>query len=245
MARLYDLTPEAFAEVANLADEAIVLAPTYARAHLMRAAAFLHRLCFGEITHDPESIDLALKLAKKAVDLAPQDEYSHWNMAFAYAEAGRLEEAVIECDVWLAKNPNWLALLADKGDYLAFLGRPEEAIEICRQALRVNPGDPSNFWRHSSLATAHFVAENYIDALEEAKRVAVLKPEFPRGPILWAAAAAALHKTDEAQAAVGRCRKQWPDLCIRNVVPHFMMEFARKADRKRLLALLRKAGLPE
>ena len=141
------------------------------------------------------------------------------------------------------KNPTWLPLLADKGDYLAFLGRREEAIKICQQVLDQNPTDPSNVWRHSSLATAHFVAKNYIDALKEAQLVAVLKPEFPRGPILWAAAAAALNKMDEARRVIDRCRKQWPDLCIGNVMPHFMMEFARKKDRERLLALLRKAGL--
>src|SRR5262249_7702715 len=47
MAWLYVLTPEAFAKVAGLAEQAILLEPTHARAHMMRAAAFLHRLCFG------------------------------------------------------------------------------------------------------------------------------------------------------------------------------------------------------
>jgi hypothetical protein len=43
---------------------------------------------------------------------------------------------------------------------------------------------------------------------------------------------------DEARVAVA-------DLRVRNFVPHFMMQFARDDDHERLLAMLRKAGLPE
>ena len=49
MARLYELTPDALKVVADLAEEALRLEPMYPRAHLMRAAAFLHPLCMGEI----------------------------------------------------------------------------------------------------------------------------------------------------------------------------------------------------
>ena len=166
-------------------------------------------------------------------------------MAFAYAEAGRLEDAVVECELGLEINPNWSALLADMGDYLAFLGRSKEAIEICRLALRLNPRDPTNFWRHSSIATAHFVAADYSDALEEGRRVARLHPNFLRGAIVWAAAAAALDRMDEARVAVACCLAERSDLRVRNIVPHFMMRFARDDDHERLLAMLRKAGLPE
>jgi tetratricopeptide (TPR) repeat protein len=199
----------------------------------------------GEIPHDPENVARGIDLAQTAARLAPRDEYSHWMMAFAYAEAGRLEDAVVECELGLAVNPNWSALLADMGDYLAFLGRSNKAIEVCRLALRLNPRDPSNFWRHSSIATAHFVAADYSDALEEGKRVAQWHPNFLRGAIVWAAAAAALDRMDDARVAVAHCLAQRPDLRVRNIVPHFMMRFSRDDDHERLLAMLRKAGLPE
>ena len=54
-----------------------------------------------------------------------------------------------------------------------------------------------------------------------------------------AAAAAALDDAGEARSAVGNC------LTVGTVVPHFMLRFARDADHERLLALLRKAGLPD
>jgi len=245
LGRLYDCTSDALADVADFAEQALRLDPTYPRAHLMRAAAFLHRLSMGEVPHDTENVARGLDLAQTAARLAPRDEYSHWMMALAYAEAGRLEDAVAECELGLAINPNWSVFLADKGDYLASLGRPKEAIEACQLALRLNPRDPTNFWRHSSIATAHFVAADYANALEEGKRVARSHPNFLRGAIVWAAAAAALNKMDEAHAAVAHCLAQRSDLRVCNIVPHFMLRFARDDDHARLLAMLRKAGLPE
>jgi len=53
---------------------------------------------------------------------APYDECAHWTMAFALAEAGRLEEALYACDAGISLNPNNSLLLADKGDYLGALG---------------------------------------------------------------------------------------------------------------------------
>jgi hypothetical protein len=41
------------------------------------------------------------------------------------------------------------------------------------------------------------------------------------------------------------CLALRPDLTVGGVVPRFMLRFARDADHTRLLALLRKAGLPD
>ncbi len=245
VAMMYDQTTEAMTEASDLAEEAIRIDPTYPPAHMLRANAFLHRMAFGEISHDPENVARGLELANAALRLNPHHERAHWLMAVAHARAGQLDYAVAACERGLAINPNAHLILGDMGIYLAALGRPEEAIEACRLALRLNPRDPSNFWRQAGIAAAHFVAADYEAALQEAKIVARSKPDFLRGPLLWAAAAAALGKADEARAAAQHCLAQRPDLCVGDVVPHFIPRFARDADHERLLAMLRKAGLPE
>ena len=81
-------------------------------------------------------------------------------------------------------------------------------------------------------------------ALRESKRVVRLRPGNPRAfllcGIIWAAAAAALEKVDEARTAVEHCLAQRPDLRANGV----RLQFARDEDHTRLVALLRKAGLP-
>jgi hypothetical protein len=53
-----------------------------------------------------------------------------------------------------------------------------------------------------------------------------------------------LGNNKEARAAVEDCLAQRPNLRADGAVPG-MLRFAREADRERLQALLRKAGLPE
>jgi len=58
------------------------------------------------------------------------------------------------------------------------------------------------------------------------------------------AAAAALDKADEVRSAVEYCLARRPNLHVNSVAPDFMLRFACDENHERLLALLRKAGLP-
>jgi TolB-like protein len=243
-ARVYDQTAEATAEASDLVEEAIRIDPANPVAHRVRAAVFLHRMWLGEIPHDAATVGRVLALARSALRLAPRDEWAHWAMAGAHGEAGQLEEAVAECERGLEINPNCSVILGDLGGFLGALGRPQEAIEACRLALRLSPRDPANFWHHFSIARAHFVAANYEAALQESKKVARSRPHV-QSAVIWAAAAAALDKAEEARAAVENCLAQQPGLRVSRVAPGFMLRFAREEHHERLLALLRKAGLPE
>jgi adenylate cyclase len=242
----YDLTPEAIAEASDLIEEAVRIDPSNPTVHRTRALIFLCRFFVGEILYDAASKARAFELARTALRLAPRDEYAHLAMAWAwaYAATGQLEEAVAECERGLEINPNCSLILGNKGAYLAALGRPEEAIAACRLSLQLNPRDPSNFWRQYAIAVAHFVASDYAASFEESKRVARSRPHLPSA-VIWAAAATALGKADEARTAIDDCLAQRPDLRVGGVVPRFVLRFARNEDHERLLALLRSAGLPE
>jgi TolB-like protein len=243
--RIYDFTPEALAEAAELAEQAIRLEPTNRRAHIIRARVHVNRLWFGVIPHDAENLALGMQLAEESVRLAPWDEWAHFCMAFAYELAGRLEESVSECRRAIDLNPNFSTGYSELGRGLAALGRAEEAIDACQTALRLNPRDPSNWERHDTMAIAHFTAENYEAALQEAKIATRARPELPEGLIMLAAAAAALGQIDEARRVVAQCVAQWPTIHLGNMMPIYVPSLAREADRERLSAALRQAGFPD
>jgi adenylate cyclase len=244
ISKIYDHTPEAVAEASDFVEEAISIDPSYPRAHLMRGSIFHYRMRLGEIAADTANVGRGLELARTALRLAPRDEWAHWLIAGAYAEAGRLEDAVAACERSLQINPNFSMALGRLGECLAALGRPKEAIDACRLALQLNPRDTQNFWRHSHIATAHFQAADYNEALQESKRVALSRPHM-QSAIIWAASAAALGKANEARMAVEHCLAQRPGPRVGSVVPAFVLRFARDEDHEQLLAALRKAGLPE
>ncbi|QIG48597.1 adenylate/guanylate cyclase domain-containing protein [Nordella sp. HKS 07] len=243
-ARCYGQTAEAAAEASSLVEEAIGIDPSNPVAHRVRAAIFFDRIWSEDISPDATNMARAAALARTALRLGPGDEYAHLVMAWAWAYCeGRMEEAIAECERGLEINPSCSILYGNIGAYLAALGRPQEAIEACQLSLKLNPRDPSNFWRHYAIATAHFVAGDYEASLKESKRIARSRLHLPSA-IIWAASAAALSETQEVQTAVADCLAQRPNLRTDSVVPG-MLRFTREEDHQRLLALLRKAGLPE
>jgi TolB-like protein len=242
---LFEMTPAAFAQAAALAEEALALEPDLAYAHRVRANAFIADLSIGVHAHSPENVERGVSLAAEALRRAPDDEWCHWLMAYALAEAGRYEEALVECDIGLDINPNASMIAGDKGDILIMLGRPEEAIPLCRLALHLNSRDPICFWWENSIATAHFILGRNEQARELARKVFMRKPDHIRAGIVWAAAAGMLGIDDEAREAMGRCLAKFPQMNAANVMPNYIPRFRRAEDCSKLLDGLRKAGLPE
>ncbi|HEY1384480.1 MAG TPA: adenylate/guanylate cyclase domain-containing protein [Dongiaceae bacterium] len=243
--RIYDFTPEALAEAAELTEQAIRLEPTNPRAHIIRTRVHVNRLWFGVIPHNAENLALGLRLAETGIRFAPRDEWAHFCMGFAYGLGGRFDEAVAKCSRAIELNPNFSTGYSELGRCLAALGRAKEAIDACRTALRLNPRDPSNWERHSTLAIAYFTAGEFEASLQEASMAVHVRPELPEGLIVMAAATAALGQIDEARRIVAQCVTQWPDVHLGNIMPIYVPRLVRDADRQRLFTMLRNAGLPE
>jgi TolB-like protein/Tfp pilus assembly protein PilF len=241
---LFQMTSTGFARGAALAEEALALDPDCAMAHRMRANAYVVRLATSELQHSPENIERALSLTEEVLRRSPRDEWSHWLMALALCEAGHFEEAVAQCDIGLEINPNASMILGDKGDYLVMLGRADEAIQLCRLALRLNPRDPIGYWWENSVATAHFVLDEFELALDLSRRVALRKPDHVRAAIMWTASAGALERLEESRDALDRCQARFPGITLQNVMPHYTPAFRRAEDRDKLLRALRAGGMP-
>src|SRR5829696_9110569 len=54
-------------------------------------------------------------------------------------------------------NPNFFLAYGSLGTTLAFAGQADESIENTMICIRLNPRDPSIFFRYSSLSLAHFL----------------------------------------------------------------------------------------
>ena len=243
--RIYDFTPEALAEAAELAEQAIRLEPANPRAHIIRARVHVNRLWFGVIEHNEANVALGLQLAQAGLRLAPRDEWAHFCMGFAYELAGRMEDVVAECKRAIELNPNFSNGYSELGRALAALGQAEEAIDACRTALRLNPRDPSNWERHATLAIAHFTAGDYEASLREARTVVQGRPELPEGLIMLAATASALGEIEEARRVVNQCVARWPSMRLGNVMPIYIPYFTREEHRQKLWTALGRAGFPK
>jgi TolB-like protein/DNA-binding winged helix-turn-helix (wHTH) protein len=159
---------------------------------------------------------------------------------------GRAEEALPLIERHLQINRNdataWFRLC----HALATLGRQDEAIGSCAQAIALSPRDASLANFHVVTAAAHLHLGHDADALASARRSAAVQPNFPVAHAWVASAAANLGDLDAAHVALAEFRRMVPDYTISSFRDERLCANAIcERQRERFYAGLRRAGLAE
>lgn len=186
----------------------------------------------------PEVLDAALGYAHKAVRLNPTSAEAYRLIARIYQLQGRHDEALATMKRALVLNPNNSDFLAQYGVMLIYAGHSEEGMEWAAKAIRRNPHYPS--WYASAMASGHYLNRQYREALEYLNRIDPPKMWDHR---LLAAIHAELDETTKAKEHVESMLAINPDLTIATIAP--AIPYQNRADVDRILASLRKAGMPE
>jgi adenylate cyclase len=180
--QLYGLTRESLAEGSELARAMIAAEPTSPEGHRLLSLIDSHIIFMG-FAEEPEKLKKeALNSVRTALRLAENNEHSYWALGIVlgflddkYEEAGAAFKRAIEI------NPNLSLAYGSYGTVLAYAGQGEESIEKTQYAIRLNPRDPSIFFRYSGLSIAHFVLSDF----EQSRKWAQLS--IDRKPDWWAA----------------------------------------------------------
>jgi tetratricopeptide (TPR) repeat protein len=108
------------------------------------------------------ALDEALRLARRAVALKPENSYGHQVLMEVLATRGYLDEALQAGRRAVELNSNDTDVLADFGCRLIFLGRYSEGQTYAERAARLNQARPP--WHDFCL----FVAKNNTEKFDEA-----------------------------------------------------------------------------
>jgi adenylate cyclase len=232
-------TRESNNQALELIEKAIELDPDYARAY--SALTWIHannssgRYSWGE--NPDRSMGLVLEVARKAVELAPEDYYTHWALGFAHVIHGDFDRAEAGYQRAFALNPNDDLLLATMVELLIKLGRAEQAIAQMKLAMRINPRHPD--WYFWDLGWAQYTAGHYEEALANLNKMSNPPNGVRR---VRAAVLVRLGRAEEAREVMSKFIETDIDMTLDE-----METFAWK-DREglnRWIADLRVAGLPE
>ena len=238
--RIYQLTPEALREAEQCAEAALTAWPNNDRAHQLLAASLFHRTYLGYAEDWRADVERAYRAAERAVELYEASEQSHWVLGLVLMLQRDHDGAVAELDRAIEINPNFSVGYGSLGTVLAWGGRAAESISNNEIALRLNPRDPSNFFRFFGNALAHFTAGRYEDAAAAATRSLRTKRIFRLPYLIRIAALALAGNVDRARDAADDMRAHVPEVTLSYVD---RLPFVRAEDRAALLRGLSLAGL--
>ena len=230
--------PAAEAEAMALYEQAIKLDPSYARAYALLANLLRLKWDYGA-GGEPAVLARAFDLARKAVALDENDGMCHGILGLVHLARYDHDLAEHHYQKALSLNANSATLLASMGFLYTYLGRPEEALDLFREARVIDPFyNPSWYW--SAVGAAHFMTRQF-DAAVAALNRATMTPYWAHAYL--AAAHALGGRPDRAQQHAAEVRRLFPAYSVSR---HATGEpYKRRSDLELLTSGLRQAGLPD
>ncbi len=238
-AHMLRITKEDVVRGRQLFEEAIALDPKFASAYAFLGWTHFFNARFGWTESRGESIKMAFECAQKALEMDDTLDYSHALLSAVYLVKRHHEKAITEAELALDLNPNGALVHNTMSGVLGCSGRWEESIIYGKKSIRLNPFPPPNSFHW--LGRAYFMTEQYDEAIQTFKKALDVSPNYLPAHAFLAASYSSLDRETEAAAAAEEVLK---------INPKFSLEFyaktlpyKNKADVKRYVAALRKAGL--
>jgi TolB-like protein/DNA-binding winged helix-turn-helix (wHTH) protein/Flp pilus assembly protein TadD len=191
-----------FQDAKALLDKAVRLDPSIASA--WSGLAFVHFVAsLGPIpgVSVPNSKNLSLETALKAVSLDPKNAEGHWMVGVGYARNGQPKQGLASCDIAIDLNPNNDCAYVCAGLTKMALGQPTEALPYFRQSLRLNPRfRPFTKYKYMGLAYLHSGQDT--QAITVLNRAIAGSPKDPLANFALTSALALNGRVEEARIAL-------------------------------------------
>jgi tetratricopeptide (TPR) repeat protein len=171
------------------------------------------------------------------INLGDEDYMNHWGLGYVFLQKRLYDQAMAAYEKALALNSNDADLLAEMADALIHVGRPQDAIEQMKRAMRLNPISPN--WYAWTLGWAYYHTRQYEEAIAAYKPL--LHLGWPSVPRRLAASYAQLGHLEEARTQAVEVLKTDPDFSIATLTKTH--SYKNSTDLEHYLDGLRKAGL--
>lgn len=244
LSSFYLFTREAHRRALPLFVRATELDPGFALAHAVQAGWYITAKAFDWVSIGCVEIEHAERIAREALRLGDDDPRV---LVVAGQVLNYVVKKVAEGEALLSRavnlDPNLATARLWLGGAKNFLGEYDEAIEQLHLALRLSPLDPRTFLAYQGLASAHFQAGRYDEALVWASDGVRRWPDFVQLHRQMMAALAMLGRIDEAAKCSDQVRRLSPGLTIaeyKRTTP-----FVRSEDVEKVAAAWRLSGMPE
>jgi adenylate cyclase len=239
---LYSLNRESLTRGLEMARALAKEYPRSAEGHKLTCLSASHYAFMG-FASDPSAMkDEAEKSIRIALTLADNDEHAYWGLGIVL---GILREKFEEAEAALQRaveiNPNFSLGYATIGTVLAYAGRAGESISKTEYAIRLNPKDPSIFFRFTVLSVAYFILEDYEQSLKWARLAVERKPDYWMPHVMLIASLSLLERREQAFELTRVLLQLHPNISLASLP----IEPVRPPEaRKKFYAALAHVGIP-
>ncbi len=234
-------TPESNEQARRMYEEAITLEPEAAMAYNMLGWTHLFDVIFSASKSPGKDIEKAFELAQKAITLNDSVGSPHSLLGYIYLLNRQYEKAVAEVEQAVALSPNDADARAHMANIFNFVGKREEAINLSKQAIRLNPFPQSYYF--TFLGEALCLAGQYEEAIKAYKKALHLNPNDSLSKPGLAVAYSLLGREEEARAMAAEFLMMRPRFSVKR----WSMEvpYKNRADITLFADTMRKVGLPD
>jgi adenylate cyclase len=181
--------------------QAISLDPQFAPGHYGYALALQWEIWHFSNRPLAEVQGIPREAARRAVSLDDKDATAHAVLAHMMMWSEEWDTAIAEARTAFALNPNNAFVISMLGCTLGFGGHHDEALDRIRQAMRASPHDPLTWLWTLWIAAVNIFARRFDAALEAARQLARLRPEYTSQPLI-AGCLAQMGQIDEARGVL-------------------------------------------
>jgi TolB-like protein/tetratricopeptide (TPR) repeat protein len=236
-----ELTAKQHADVRSCLEKVVEQYPTLATGWAMLSIMYLdeERYRFNVKAGRPSPIERSLSAARRAVRLDAGNTRSLQALMNALFFNQQVADAIKVGEQALETNPNDTELLGEFGTRVAQTGQWERGVALLDRALEFNPGG-GGFYHGMRALSAYMLHDNETAVIE------IRQADMQKFPLYHAVAAVIYVNADmleEARREAAAFNKMRPDF-IPNIVDELKARNFQPADRARMIADIRKAGLP-
>jgi TolB-like protein/class 3 adenylate cyclase len=233
---------EGNAKARRLAQETVELDPQFAGAWNQLAWTHLSDFWFNWSESPGKSLKKAGELAAKSISLDDTFAEPYTLLAFLTLVTGQHDKAVTYHEKAIALDRNDANAKAMFAMTLGYAGRPQDAIARLEKAMRLHPRYPSHYllW----MGRAYRLTGRVEEAIAALVRAKERTPGNVLVPIELAVIYSESGRQAEAEAEVADILRLNPNATVRGRAKLLRL-YKDSAERDRVLAALRKAGLPD
>jgi tetratricopeptide (TPR) repeat protein len=210
---LQQSTKEQVIKARQLAEEAISLDSNYALAYSTLGLYHIYEIWHGLGKSPKESIMRAIEQFQKAIALDSTLAHARIRLGYIYAAMIRQhDKGIAEGEKALALAPNSADFVNLYAIILTYAGRWHEAIPLYREALRLNPIPPNNYYRHFAVALRE--TGQYDEAIARLKKAIEKEPHDILAYLVLTSVYSYAGRQEEARATAGEVLKLNPKFRI-------------------------------